>query len=74
MAAMGFVAMQPLTIMEARLAVSNLVEVEAMVPARAEQAQIARTLSGLDNLITLHRRKLEVLRRLKSALLDKMFV
>lgn len=39
------------------LAVSNLVEVEAMVPARAEQAQIAHTLSGLDNLITLHQRK-----------------
>ena len=38
------------------LAVSNLVEVEAMVPTKAEQAQIAHTLSGLDNLITLHQR------------------
>ena len=39
------------------LAVSNLVEVEAMVPTKAEQAQIAHTLSGLDNLITLHLRE-----------------
>jgi type I restriction enzyme S subunit len=45
-----------------------------MVPARAEQSQIAHTLSGLDNLITLHQRKLEALRKLKAALLDKMFV
>ena len=56
------------------LAVSNLVEVEAMVPTKAEQAQIAHTLSGLDNLITLHQRKLGLLKNLKAALLDKMFV
>ena len=55
------------------LAVSNLVEVEAMVPTKAEQAQIAHTLSGLDNLITLHQRKYDQLAVLKKALLDKMF-
>ena len=45
------------------------------VPAdHAEQKAIAKSLAELDNLITLHQRKLERLRRLKTAMLDKMFV
>ncbi|MEE1478493.1 MAG: restriction endonuclease subunit S [Eggerthellaceae bacterium] len=39
-----------------------------------EQSEIGSFASTLDNLITLHQRKLEVLNNLKKAMLDKMFV
>ena len=39
------------------LAVSNLVEVEAMVPDKAEQKKISRVFKTVDSLITLHQRK-----------------
>ena len=42
--------------------------------SREEQERIGAFFSHLDNLITLHQRKLELLRNLKSACLDKMFV
>ena len=46
-----------------------------VVPAdHAEQKAIAKSLSELDNLITLHQRKLELLRNIKKSLLDRMFV
>ena len=39
-----------------------------------EQQKIGRYLQRLDSLITLHQRKLELLRNIKKAMLDKMFV
>ena len=39
-----------------------------------EQVKIADLLSSLDNLITLHQRKLEKLKNIKKSMLDKMFV
>ena len=47
---------------------------ELPLPSQSEQKQIGSLLHGLDNLITLHQRKLELLKNLKAALLDKMFV
>ena len=45
------------------------------VPAdHAEQKAIAKSLTELDDLITLHQRKLELLRNIKKSLLDRMFV
>ena len=45
------------------------------VPAdHAEQKVIAKSLAGLDNLITLHQRELNLLKNTKKSLLDKMFV
>ncbi len=45
------------------------------VPAdHAEQKAIAKGLAELDTLITLHQRKLELLRNIKKSMLDKMFV
>ena len=41
---------------------------------REEQRLIGATFQHLDNLITLHQRKLGLLKNLKAALLDKMFV
>ena len=55
------------------LAVNNLVEVVAKVPNRLEQAEIACTLASLDDLITLHQRKLDHLKLQKHGLLQKMF-
>ena len=39
-----------------------------------EQQQIGSFFSNLDTLITLHQRKLDALKKIKSALLEKMFV
>lgn len=43
-------------------------------PSKAEQQKIGACLWKLDNLITLHQRKLEVLKKLKKGLLQQMFV
>ena len=46
---------------------------EPNVPKLPEQKIIARYFEQLDNLITLHQRKLEKLKTFKKAMLDKMF-
>lgn len=43
-------------------------------PSKAEQTAIARYLDKLSDLITLHQRKLEKLKNIKKAMLEKMFV
>ncbi|WP_196332422.1 restriction endonuclease subunit S [Bifidobacterium breve] len=43
-------------------------------PSREEQELIGLFFARLDNLITLHQRKLELLQNVKKSLLDKMFV
>ena len=55
------------------LAVGNLVELETMVPTKAEQEFISASLTALDNLITLHQRKYDKLLALKKSMLEKMF-
>ena len=44
------------------------------IPNMAEQQAIGTFFSRLDDLITLHQRKLELLQNIKKSLLDKMFV
>jgi len=44
------------------------------VPDIQEQTAIGDFFEQLDNLITLHQRKVEKLKNIKSALLEKMFV
>ena len=56
------------------LNVGTMLEYEFSVPKKAEQAKIAAFLDRLDDLITLHQRKLELLRNIKKSLLDRMFV
>ena len=53
---------------------SDIQEVTICYPDREEQDKIVSVFSQLDNLITLHQRKLESLKRVKAALLQKMFV
>uniref|UniRef100_UPI00359CA9A0 restriction endonuclease subunit S n=1 Tax=Bifidobacterium adolescentis TaxID=1680 RepID=UPI00359CA9A0 len=47
---------------------------EVSIPSLPEQQKIGSMLSHLDSLITLHQRKLELLRNIKKSMLDKMFV
>ena len=50
-------------------------DIEATMPANLEeQRAISACLESVDHLITLHQRKLELLRNIKKSLLDKMFV
>ena len=45
-----------------------------MVPSNLEQEKIGLFFSNLDNLITLHQRKLEKLENIKKAYLNEMFI
>ena len=44
------------------------------VPSNEEASEISAYFANLDTLITLHQRKLELLRNIKKSLLDRMFV
>ena len=48
--------------------------VELMLPKVQEQVAISDYFRSLDHLITLHQRELEKLKKVKAALLEKMFV
>ena len=56
------------------LSLKDIREFPIRVPNLEEQKKIGEYLSNLDNLITLHQRKLELLRNIKKSMLDKMFV
>ena len=49
-------------------------DTDVRFPSLPEQHAIGQSLSSLDSLITLHQRKLELLRNIKKSLLDRMFV
>ena len=49
-------------------------ETVALVPSFNEQSQLGEFFNNLDSLITLHQRKLDLLKNTKKSLLDKMFV
>ena len=53
---------------------SKMRDMVLLTPSLPEQQQIGRYFARLDNLITLHQRKLELLRNIKKSMLDKMFV
>ena len=57
-----------------RLYNDNILKTEIMLPSVAEQSKIAEMLDGIDDLITLHQRKLEKLKNIKKSMLEKMFV
>ena len=48
--------------------------VEALTPTLAEQKKIGDFFRKLDNLITLHQRKLDTLKKLKQGMLQQMFI
>ena len=53
---------------------SDVEAMEIMLPEIPEQRQIGAYFRQLDNLITLHQRKLEKLKNIKKSMLEKMFV
>ncbi len=53
---------------------NDIAEVEISYPSESEQKRISSVVLNLDSLITLHQRKLELLRNIKKSLLDRMFV
>ena len=53
---------------------SKMRDMVLLTPSLPEQQQLGHYFARLDNLITLHQRKLELLRNIKKSMLDKMFV
>ena len=53
---------------------TDIQEVTIAYPSRTEQDRIVSVFRQLDNLITLHQRKLEKLQNIKKSMLEKMFV
>ena len=72
----GMSAVQAVTTQGGRqnLNTNDFVKVEIRYPSLAEQNKICTVLSSIDNLITLHQRKLEKLQAIKRSMLEKMFV
>ena len=54
---------------------SDLAKISVFIPKKQkEQLKIGKTFSNIDNLITLHQRKIDKLQKLKNAYLNEMFV
>ena len=56
------------------LAVGKLAQLLVRRPCKIEQEKIAKAMSVLDSLLSLHQRKLEKLRQIKKSMLERMFV
>ena len=57
-----------------RLYNDNFLKTEFPIPSIDEQKKIGQYFCQLDHLITLHQRKLDMLKKLKSACLSEMFI
>ena len=49
-------------------------EINVLVPQYDEQQALGEFFNGIDHLITLHQRKIDMLKKLKSACLSEMFI
>ena len=58
----------------AKLNAENLMDMNLLLPNKAEQKCIGDYFANLDRLITLHQRKSDKLKNLKKAMLDQMFI
>lgn len=56
-----------------RLYNENILNTEISYPSKKEQQKIGAFFSNLDNIITLHQRKLDKISNLKKAMLEKLF-
>lgn len=59
---------------QGNLSANIILELPIQLPGLEESNQIANFLESFDNIITLHQRKLEMLKNVKKGLLQKMFV
>ena len=58
----------------AKLNAEVMMNLDLMLPSYDEQEKIGKYFSNLDNLITLHQRKLDKLKQIKSGYLNSMFI
>ena len=58
----------------AKLNANIMMGIDLKLPQLDEQSRIGKMFYEIDNLITLHQRKLEKLNNLKKSMLEKMFV
>lgn len=58
----------------AKLNAENLMDMNLLLPNKAEQIRIGKYLAQLAHLITLHQRKIDMLKNMKKAMLDQMFI
>ena len=56
------------------LVTNDFLQESFCIPCLDEQRKIGSYLNGLDNLITLHQRKLDKMKKIKQSMLEKMFV
>ena len=56
------------------VSLKNIRELNVIMPSEAEQQKVGDFFESIDNLITLHQRKLDDIKELKKALLQQMFV
>ena len=57
-----------------KVSAENAIKGMVSFPKKNEQETISLYFDSLDHLITLHQRKLEKLKKMKKAMLEKMFV
>ena len=57
-----------------KVSAENALKGDVTFPSIEEQQRISKYFSRLDNLITLHQRKLETLKKMKKSMLQKMFI
>ena len=60
--------------MMTNLVADDFLQETFLIPSIEEQTKIGALIHGIDNLITLHQRKLEKLQNIKKSCLEKMFV
>ena len=58
----------------AKLNAEVMMNLDLMLPSYDEQEKIGKYFSNLDNLITLHQRKLDTLKKFKQGMLQQMFI
>ena len=56
------------------IALGKIRDLDILLPSKQEQVKLGKYFESLDNLITLHQRKVDKLRNIKSSCMDKMFV
>ena len=69
-----FIKENPTIGAQPNLSLDQVTNLEITIPSVSEQIQIGILFEQLENLITLHQRKLEKLKNIKKSMLEKMFV
>ncbi|MCK8627476.1 restriction endonuclease subunit S [Fructobacillus sp. M131] len=68
------VSTQGASVVRRNLELDGFYKIKLLVPKHNEQSQLEKLFTTIDNLITLHQRKLNLLQEQKKGLLQKMFV